>query len=250
MKKICVCNQKGGVGKTTTVYNLGLLLSKTKRVLLVDLDPQRNLSDLFPETIGGRGITEVLFGSDKIEDVVFKVSDNLSVLCANKELSVAESRLTDVGREYKLKEALEKVENLYDVVLVDTPPSLSVLTLNALVACSDVIVTAQADAFSMYGVVSFNNSLEAVRSYCNPGIKIIGVLLTRYTSRHALNKLIISRLENVLCGIKTKLFDTRIRECVAVREAMTARKGICEYNPNSIAAWDYKDFYEEVKNEI
>ena len=250
MKIVSISNQKGGVGKTTTAYNLGLLLSKNKKVLLIDSDPQRNLSDLFPVTIGKRGLTEVLFGNTAIDDTVFEINSNLSVLCASKDLSIAESKLTEVGREYKLKESLQRMNTKYDLALIDTPPSLSILTVNALVASDSVIVTALADMFSLYGIASFNKSLQAIKSYCNPGLHIMGVLLTRFNNRHSLNKIILERLLDLVKDIDTKLFVSRIRECVAVREAMTARRGICDYSPLCTAAEDYWSFVKEIENDI
>lgn len=250
MRVISIGNQKGGVGKTTTVYNLGLLFSKDKKVLLIDCDPQRNLSDLFPQTIGGRGLTEVLFGNTKIDETVFEINSNLSVLCASKELAIAESRLTEVGREYKLKEALQRMNTRYDVVLIDTPPSLSILTLNALVASDGVIVTSQADTFSLYGIASFNRSLETIRAYCNDKLRIMGVLLTRFSPRHSLNKVILDKMESVLEAIDAKLFHSCIRECVAVKESMLARRGICDYSPNCTASIDYMNFKKELENDF
>ena len=250
MRVISIGNQKGGVGKTTTVYNLGLLFSENKKVLLVDCDPQRNLSDLFTVTIGGRGLTEVLFGNTAIDDTVFEINSNLSVLCASKELAIAESRLTEVGREYKLKEALQRMNTKYDLVFIDTPPSLSILTLNALVASDGVIVTSQADTFSLYGIASFNRSLEAIREYCNNNLRIMGVLLTRFSARHSLNKVILDKMASVLNGIGAKLFETRIRECVAVKESMVVRRGICDYSPNCTASLDYMSLKRELENDF
>lgn len=249
MRKICICNQKGGVGKTTTAYNLALELAKSHRVLLIDIDPQRNLSDMFVESIGMSGVVEVLFTGKNINDVVIDTSvNNVSLLCGDKLLSTADTRLTSVGREYLLREQLAKVQDRYDYVIIDTPPALSILTTNALVASDGIIVMAQSDTFSVYGIASFNNSVQAIRKYCNPDLKIIGILITRYVPRLAVNKNVMQLFNQIASGIGAPIFKTFIRECSVVKEACVARKGICEYKPNSIAAWDYGNFFEEIKN--
>ena len=242
---IAVCNQKGGVGKSTTAGALGAgLVKKGYRVLMIDLDPQSNLSyslGIIREPITSMNI---LLGTADIKDGIVHTEWG-DLLPAGAGLAVADIELKDTGREYRLKESLTGVD--YDYVIIDCPPSLGVLTINALTACDSVLIPAQADIYSLQGIGGLASTITTVKKYTNPHIKILGLLLTRYNSRTVLSKELTSMLENTAKQLGTKVFNTRIRECTALKEAQASQESIYSYSPKSNASKDYLAFIGEVE---
>ena len=135
------------------------------------------------------------------------------------QLSGADLMLTEMGKEYRLKEALEPLKKSYDYIIIDTPPALGILTVNALTACTGVIIPAQADIYSLQGIGQLNNTIEAVKRYCNEDLTLKGIVLTRYNKRAVLSRDVADLLEQTAQTLKTKLYKTHIREAVAVKEA-------------------------------
>jgi chromosome partitioning protein len=241
---IAVCNQKGGVGKSTTAGAVGAgLVKKGYSVLMIDLDPQSNLSyslGIIRESITSMN---VLLGTADINDGIIKTLWG-DLLPAGAGLAVADIELKDTGREYRLKESLTDVS--YDYVIIDCPPSLGILTINALTACDSVIIPAQADIYSLQGIGGLTSTIASVKKYTNQHIKILGLLLTRYNSRTVLSKELTAMLEDTATKLGTKVFKTKIRECTALKESQAQQESIFDYAPRSNASKDYTTLIEEL----
>ncbi len=244
--KITVTNQKGGTGKSTTAAALaaGLYL-KGYKTLSVDLDAQGNLTYTTGAKTNGATTLEVLTGEAKAEDAI-QHTESGDIIAANKALAGADAFMTDTGKEYRLKEALESLQAVYDYIIIDTPPALGILTINALTACNSVIIPAQADIYSLQGIEQLAETIKPVKKYCNPALTIEGILLTRYSSRSILSREIAELAEQLAAKLGTKLFKTTIREAVAVREAQVSQQTLYSYAPKSKVTADYTKFIEEL----
>ena len=255
MKEIvAVVNQKGGVSKTSTVLALAAgLKAKRNRILLVDMDAQSNLSYTAGATPTDKTVYRAMVegsASGMIQSLDYAgerdLYERVDILPAGPDLSGADVNLSGtVGREYLLKEVLKELAEDYDYILIDTPPALGALTVNALTASTGVIITAQADIYSLQGIASLSSTLEAVRKYCNKDLKVKGILITRYNSRSILSRSIAEELAGTAEAMGTVLYQTRIRECTAVKEAQLEKQSIFSYAPRSNAAKDYMAFIEE-----
>ena len=162
---------------------------------------------------------------------------------------VADTCIEGTGREHRLKEALEPLAEKYDYIIIDTPPALGVLTVNALTACNSAIIPAQAEIHSIQGIRLLYDVINAVKKYTNPKLKIRGVLLTRYKGRAILSKDMKAILEDTAQELGTKVFNTPIRECIAVGEAQATQSDIFSYSPRSNATEDYKALIDEIEKE-
>ena len=249
---IVIVNQKGGVSKTTTALSLwtGLSLLKGFKTLAIDLDPQCNLTISSGGVMDKNTAFDVLTGNFQAEESIqsTKLGD---LIAGHKGLSGMEALLTQVGREYRLKNELSSLMEMgkYDFIIIDTPPSLGILTVNALTACTSAIVPANADFFSMYGISQLGETLASVKKYTNPQLKTAGILLTRYTARTLLSRDMTANIEK-LAELLTKVFASKIRESVTVREAQLAQKSIFEYAPKSKVTQDYEEFINEIINDV
>jgi len=242
---IALANQKGGVAKTTTTLNLGVALSeKGLRVLCIDLDPQGNLTmsqGLNPDTIE-QSMFDVLVHRLPIEQVIAEREIDIAV--ASIDLAGAELALSSqIGRERALQRALEPVRDRYDWVLIDTPPSLGLLTINAFVAATGVIVPVQTEYLSLRGLVQLENTLQMVREHLNPGVEIIGILPTMYDKRLTHSR----EADEILRENFGKLvFRTRIRKTIRYAEAPVKGSSVLAYEPAGEAAGLYRDLAKEV----
>lgn len=253
MKAIAVINQKGGVGKSTTASAIGggLTLEGAK-VLFVDLDAQCNLSYLMEASISGltqASALDVLQGNASAAEAVQHTAQG-DIIAASPALAGADIVLTATGKEYRLKEALEALAGLYDYCVIDTPPALGVLTINALTACNGCIIPAQADFLSLQGIGQLHGTIETVRKYCNPGLKVYGIVLTRYSARAVISREVSAMMEETASSLQTRLYKTRIRECTAVKEAQAMRQPIYTYAPRSNASADYTALVKEIMEEM
>lgn len=249
-KIICITNQKGGVGKTTsTAYMAAGFRQKGYKVLCIDFDPQSNLSfSCGVASDGNATIFEVLKNSCEVTSAVFRASSTFDIIPSNILLSGIELEFTNTGREYLLKEALVRVQDRYDYILIDTPPALGILTVNALTACEIVIIPMLADIFSLQGIAQLAETIDRVKTYCNPDMKIEGILLTRYNARTILSKEIKKITEMIASDMNTDVFQTTIRSSVILSELQANQENILEYthNKNHTAIDDYIRFVDEL----
>ncbi len=246
IKTIAVINQKGGVGKSTTAAALGAGLSlKGYKVLYIDLDAQGNLTYTLGADIKGLTALEILTKEATAEQTIQRTAQG-DVISASPSLAGADTLITAVGKEYRLKEALEPIKEKYDYIIIDTPPALSVLTINALTACTGVIIPAQADIYSLQGISQLDNTIQTVKQYCNPSLEVMGIVLTRYSSRAILSREVAEMIEQTAENLNTRLYKATIRENISVKEAQASQQNIFEYAPKSNAAADYSALVDEI----
>ena len=246
---ITVINQKGGVGKSTTAAALGAGLTlKGYRVLHIDLDAQGNLTFCMGAGAAALSSLEVLTGTATAQDAI-KITAQGDIIPASPALAGADALITTTGKEYRLKEALEPLHDLYDYIVIDTPPALGILTVNALTACTGAIIPSQADVFSLQGIAMLGQTIITVRKYCNRGLKVKGIVLTRYNSRAVLSRDMADLIDQTAQQLQTKLYRTKIRECTALKEAQAVQENIFSYAPKSNAAADYRDLVAEIIEE-
>jgi len=242
-KVIAVTNHKGGVGKTTSTINIGAGLAKLgKRVLLIDLDPQANLS----QSLGIKDPTATIYGAIRGEHPLQPVNvlKRLDVVPSTLDLSGAEIELSsETGREYILRELLEPVKGSYDYVIIDSPPSLGLLTVNALTSADEILIPLQAQYLALQGLSKLLEIVDKIQKRLNKGLRIGGVFITQYDSRKILNRNVVETIES---HFKETVFKTRIRDNVALAEAPTQGQDIFRYNPTSYGALDYLALCKEI----
>ena len=245
-KIISIINQKGGVGKSTTAEALlaGLTL-KGFKTLAVDLDAQGNLTYTTGATTHGATSLGVLTREVDAGDAVQHTPSG-DIIPSNKSLAGADAFITDTGKEYRLKEALEGIAGEYDYIIIDTPPALSILTINALTASHSVIIPAQADIYSLQGIEQLAETIQPVKRYCNPALIIEGILLTRFNKRSILSQEVAGLARQIAQRLNTKVFNTTIREAIAVKEAQISQRSLYSYAPKAQVTEDYKAFIEEL----
>ena len=244
---ITVTNQKGGIGKTTTATALiSGLTASGKKVLGIDLDPQGNMGfslgleiehcytiyDVFKENVAiTKAISRTAYGD---------------IIPSNILLSGAELEFNRHGREFLLRNALEDIGHLYDYIIVDTPPALNILTVNAYVASDCLIIPMVAEILSLLGVSQLKETLDAVVKSHNKNLRILGILLTKFNKQLNLSKEVLEMSQTIAAQLHTRVFDAKIRQGVAVAEAPAHCQSILEYAPKSKPALDYADFIKEV----
>jgi chromosome partitioning protein len=242
---IALANQKGGVAKTTTTLNLGVALAERgMRVLAVDLDPQGNLTmsqGLDPDDLE-RSMFDVLVHKTPIADVVVEREVDLAV--SSIDLAGAELALSSmIGRERALQKALLPVRGTYDYILIDTPPSLGLLTINALTAADGVIVPVQCEYLSLRGLIQLENTLTMIRENLNPDVRIQGILPTMFDGRTLHAREAVEILQENFGGL---VFDTKIRKTIRYAEAPVKGTSVLKYDSKGNAAKAYRDLAGEV----
>lgn len=245
MEVWAILNQKGGVAKTTTTLALGAgLRQRGKKVLFIDADPQRDMSRVLGADTTGLTTLEVLLRKATARQAIQKTG-NGDVIAASAGLA-ADGILSNTGREYRLREALEQLNGEYDYILIDCPPSLGVLTVNALTAATGCILPCQADILSLEALDAFQQTYDAMKRYTNPALTLKGIAITRYSGRSILGRDMADMIEEKAAAIGTKVYNTRIRECIALKEAQAVREDIFSYAPKSNAALDYDSLLTEI----
>jgi chromosome partitioning protein len=242
---LSLANQKGGVAKTTTTLNLGVAFAESgHRVLLVDLDPQGNLTmsqGLNPDTIE-QSMFDVLVNRLPIEQVI--ETREVDIAVSSIDLAGAELALSaQIGRERALDKALAQVRDRYDFILIDTPPSLGLLTINAFVASTGVIVPVQTEYLSLRGLVQLENTLAMVRENLNPKVEIVGIVPTMYDKRLTHSREADEILRENFGDL---VYNTRIRKTVRFAEAPVKGMSVLSYEPSGAAAGLYRDLAKEV----
>lgn len=243
---ISIINNKGGTGKTTTVLNLGAALSrKKKRVLLVDLDGQCNLSTSLMVETNGKGVGDILLGHCSAQEAMVKVG-YLHIIPATEKLPEIEFQLNnEPGREYMLRESLEKVHDLFDYILIDCPPSLGTLSVNSLVAAQKFIVPMQAENFAFIGLDRIMQISEKVKKRMNPSLELEGILFVKLVPHTKFSRAVISNLgENP--NFAGKLFNSYIRQDISLMESAAFKQPVFDYSPKGRGAHDYLDFANEL----
>ena len=250
MKTIAIANQKGGTGKSATTHALGAVLASQHRrkVLMVDIDPQSSLTEACTsQDRTGASLAEVMGGATPgtlaLKNIILELSDNLYLAPADLTLAATELGLVSrMGRENVLKKALASVSDLFDVVLIDCPPSLSLLTVNALTAANGVLIPTQPQAVDLRGLRLFLDTLDNIRQELNPELETLGVLPTFFDRRLNHHKEAISAMERA--GLP--LMSVRIGRSVRVAEAAASGQTVVTFEPQNPQALAYKELAEEI----
>jgi len=247
---ISVTNQKGGVGKTTTVINLGAALKEIgKNVLLVDMDPQGGLGiglGVEPESIN-KSIYDVILDNNNIDEIVVETKSGLYLAPSNIDLCGAELELLSKDRwAFKLKNSIKNITDKYDYIFIDTPPSLGVLTINVLAAAKEVLIPIACEYYSLRALRFLLDSISDVKSYVNKEIKVLGIVFTFYDVRTLHSKEVANEIREALKG-KYKVFNSVIRHTVRFKESPMIGRSILYYAPNNPSALAYKNLAKEIE---
>ena len=247
MPVVAVANQKGGVGKTTTAVNLGAYLALGVRVLLIDLDPQANATSSLGLDPSGVELStyEALIGQAAMADAIVSSGRlQLDMVPASRALAGAQVELVEMpDREHRLRVALSEVRTRYDVVLIDCPPSLGILTLNALVSADLLLAPVQCEYLALEGVAQLMETIELVRATLNPRLELLGMLMTMYDPRTRLSSQVVDEVRR---HFPEHTFETVIPRSVRLSEAPSYGKPVLEYEPTSRGAGAYADLAQEL----
>ena len=242
-KVISISNHKGGVGKTTSAINIGAGLNKLgKKVLLIDLDPQANLSQSLGLIEQDKNIYGAIRGEYKLEPI--EVLKGLDIIPSTLDLSGAEVEMSgEAGREYILRELIEPIRPSYDFILIDSPPSLGLLTINSFTASDEILIPLQAQYLAVQGLTKLIEVVDKIKRRLNKELKIGGVFITQYDKRKVLNRDVA---ETIKAHFKDEVFKTKIRDNIALAEAPAQGLDIFRYNIKSYGAEDYLSLSKEI----
>ncbi|MCD8438250.1 AAA family ATPase [Tenacibaculum dicentrarchi] len=242
-KVISISNHKGGVGKTTSSINIGAGLVKLKKkVLLIDLDPQANLSQSLGVLEPELNIYGALRGDYELQPI--EIIKGLYLIPSTLDLSGAEVEMSgEPGREYILKELIDPIKDNYDFIIIDSPPSLGLLTINSFTASDEILIPLQAQYLALQGLTKLLEVVDKIKKRLNKGLKIGGVFITQYDKRKVLNRDVASTID---LHFKDTVFKTKIRDNIALAEAPAQGLDIFRYNPKSYGAEDYLTLSKEI----
>lgn len=252
MITICVANHKGGVAKTTTA---GALCSQFARdgysVLAIDMDPQADLSDILGVTEKQRetqNMYSVLSKGMDINDIIVNVG-SFDIAPSDIDMSLCENEANDIAANFRLKEILadDRIQSKYDIVVIDTPPSLGVITIRSLTAADYVLVPTDTSISSAKGIIHLMDTIRSVKKYFNHGLSVAGVLLIRVETKTNVAKDITESTKYVCDTMGIKMFDTVIRKSTKIPESHTVNADLWDYSPNSPGAMDYANMFKELK---
>jgi chromosome partitioning protein len=249
---IVIANQKGGVGKTTTAINLSAACAlKGKRVLLIDLDPQGNssLSFVEPQNINGSAFELFTEVQEPFENFVYPTKvDKLRIVPSKINLAKLESKLVgDFDAIFRLRDRIEKIRSNYDLIFMDTPPTLGLITVNALVAATHVLIPIQSSYFALEGTDDLLETIEKVRSRPNPELDILGIVVTLFDKRTSLSKDVEAHIRKVF---GKKAFNTIISRSVRLEESPAHKETIFTYSPKSSGSIEYQELCKEVLRRV
>lgn len=245
-KAIAIINQKGGVGKTTTALALGAgFYLKGYKVLFIDLDAQGNLSHTLRASPHTHTTLDLILGTAKTNTAIQHTRHG-DLIPYSPELIGADKIITGQGKEYRLKRAISEAYQNYDYLIIDTPPYLGILLINAICAVWGVIIPLQADIYSLQALSQLYATLGTVKAHANPELEILGILLTRYNPRTILSRDLTETITEMARQYGTKVFKTPIRECIAIKEAQIYQQDIFSYAPRSNASKDYLAMIREI----
>ena len=244
-KTIVISNQKGGVGKTTSVINLSSTLGKrNKKILIIDMDPQGNIASGLNLKKDVHTVYDLIIEEEHPNEIIQKTDfENIDVIVSNQDLSGAQVELVGMmARESRLKQSIKKITKNYDFIFIDTPPSLGLLTLNALNAANSVFIPIQCEYYALEGISQLLKTIKLVKQSLNPDLFIEGVCLTMFDNRTNLSREV---MENVVSHFKEKTYKTIIPRNIKISEAPSHGTPISLYWPDSIGAKSYEDLADE-----
>ena len=245
-KVIAICNQKGGVGKTTTSLNLfDGMRRRGYRVLMIDADKQQSTTKQFKAKVEGEAtLYDVLTGECTLDQAIQRM-DRGDIVAADDLLKSVDVVLEGMKKYLHLRDAIRQMKEEYDFIIVDCPPALDTIQLNALCSASLIVIPATCEIMSLEGLVALSNVISEIKEVANPGLKVAGLLLIKYKKHTRLTKQLTAQMAPFEELFETKTFKTKIRESTAQAEAQTLRQSVFEYAPKSTTACDYDEFIDE-----
>lgn len=251
MKVITIANQKGGVAKTTTANALiAGLTERGFKVLGIDLDPQHNLSATMGAGNTQSTILGVLLGEVSMKDAIIETPTGDLVPSSIKLASADKALADEIGKECRLEKALKSIAGKYDYCVVDTPPALNLLTVNALMSCDSVVIPVKLDGYSLQGYEQLTSTINDIREFFNRKFKITGILVTDYDARTNISKEVLELLDQLTAVLKANVFETRIRHAAKASEMQFHSEGIFKYAPRTNFAKDYSAWIEELLSSL
>lgn len=240
-----VLNQKGGVGKTTTAHALATGLNhRGYNALVIDADPQGNISYTMQADTSLPGLYEAMRGEISAAEAVQHTQQG-DIIPSSINLAGADMEFTQTGREFLLREVLEQISAAYSHVIIDSPPSLGIMAVNALTASADVVIPVGAEIFALQGLQQLLTTISKVQKYSNQGLSVAGLLITRKGNKAIATQQLIQAIEARAEGMQLHLYRAIIREAVAVREAQIMQESLFDVNPKAKVTGDYSDFIDE-----